>query len=439
MTTVTSKPIGVLIVAWASIAVGASEIIGSLALWAHTGKLFPSLVLLVFGVISLGLGIALRSFQSWVLYLMLGYLLLVALTGFLSGHFLGALLATLLIVYLCTPKVRDAFSSSDQESLTILDHGHAQSDDPAPADSVPPALVSKAVARNNEPRPLVAKTLRLLYWPAALILVILIALGTKIIFFEQHDRAYSIESASVLLFLLTLCSGLTFLRFSTRKIGGGILLGHCALLVLGLFGSAYSTFFPNPSRGARSAKASNLSQMGAAPSGTASSDQSDPDRQFWEYRMSKCRPLVDDDGELQHQERMLLIIEDGLVKWYNQRGPDSARQKALSELSTIAEAETSATALRKKFSSQTFDDVRPEWFADVLRKYCVNRAKHAEITEGRARSLSDYGRTGDAKVLVGLNDINKSLVKGAKSDAEFQNLFAKICFSPPEKLEKSSK
>ena len=106
--------------------------------------------------------------------------------------------------------------------------------------------------------------------------------------------------------------------------------------------------------------------------------------------------------------------------------------KAASALSTISEAHLTASRLRKKFGSEKFDDITPDWFADTLRKYASTQAQYAKITEERARVLKEYSETGDAGLLVGLEKINKELSNNTDNALKFEKGFGDLCFSPPE-------
>jgi hypothetical protein len=273
-----------------------------------------------------------------------------------------------------------------------------------------------------------------LYWLVPVFLVFPIALFIKILFFEKHDRQHLINTAAGLITLLTILSAATMLRFKPKWMSAGLIAVHSVLLAIGLFGGIYSERQLRSATQTSTALVPSFSQQLSSQGPPATpEDETTHERQFWEYRMDNCRPLVQDAGEVRHQEQMLLIIETAIVKEYNIHGNDSARMKAASALRTISEARATASKMRRKFGSENFDNVRPDWFADTLHKYASTQVKYAKITEERARVLKEFSESGDASLLVGLENVNKELSANADNALKFEKAFADLCFSPPEK------
>ena len=300
--------------------------------------------------------------------------------------------------------------------------------------SVTPSSGEKLRARTPRLKSGLLSTVKALYWLLTVFLAFAIALCIKILFFEEHDRQYLFNTAAGLITLLTILSAATVLRFRSRWMTARLITVHCVLLAIGLFGTITSDRQLRSSRQTSAALSPDSSQqLSSQGSAAVPKDATTQERQFWAYRMDNCRPLVQDAGEVRHQERMLLIIETAVVKEYNVRGSDSARMKAASALSTISEARATASKMRRKFGSENFDKVRPDWFADTLHKYASTQVKYAKITEERARVLKEYSESGDASLLVGLENINKELSANADNALKFEKGFADLCFSPPEK------
>jgi hypothetical protein len=108
MNSLSRKPAGILVVAWIFIIVGCLGILSS-CLLAFRSEVAFALAQLIGSVITLALGLALRTFKRWILIMMLAYLGAVIVTGALSGHWLAAIAAMLFLLYLL--RIRDSFGS----------------------------------------------------------------------------------------------------------------------------------------------------------------------------------------------------------------------------------------------------------------------------------------------------------------------------------------
>jgi hypothetical protein len=116
MNSTSTKPIGILILAWVHLLSGAAIV----ALSTVDGHGI-SMSGIVFGVIYFGFGSALRTWQPWALYLAIVLYVLSILGAAMQGEWLWALSLALLVAYLCRPTMREAYLSSnpDVEKLTI--------------------------------------------------------------------------------------------------------------------------------------------------------------------------------------------------------------------------------------------------------------------------------------------------------------------------------
>ena len=107
----TTSPKGVLFLAWINIALGALQVLASVASRPETRPLF-----FIAGFVSLAVGLGLRAFRRWALNTAIVLYMLGIVGGLSRGNILGGVVAALWMLYLCTPSVRQAFDEATVRS-----------------------------------------------------------------------------------------------------------------------------------------------------------------------------------------------------------------------------------------------------------------------------------------------------------------------------------
>lgn len=270
--------------------------------------------------------------------------------------------------------------------------------------------------------------LRVLYWPVALIVLLVIPLCIKFAT-EPAKTPYGRTAAIALaITFATAFSGLTFLRFYKNRMKVVITAGHAAVFLLAFTFAIVGDRIEHARPGRRVA-------MIPSPSGqSVETPSNNVDPNFRMARMDACAPIVRAAQELRHQRQMLLMIEQAIVRELANGETEQARQKAQSTLDTMKAAQRSTSALRKQFASISFPPNLPTPFVQALQDYNSVQVQKAKIEEMRADTLRGFAEGGSPEAIVVLVKMDKEVVKKLlPKDEEFEKGFLNLCFSTPKK------
>jgi len=121
MTSLSAKPVGIIVLAWVHFLAGAA-MIASPFLGGHS----VSMGAIIIGVIYFGFGFVLRTFQPWALYLAIALYVISALGAVVEGEWFWALSLTLLVAYLSRRSMREAYLSANPNVETFTISGHTE-------------------------------------------------------------------------------------------------------------------------------------------------------------------------------------------------------------------------------------------------------------------------------------------------------------------------
>lgn len=267
--------------------------------------------------------------------------------------------------------------------------------------------------------------LKVLYWPLALILLILVPFGIKVATEPAITRYHRPTGIAVAIAFATALSGLTFLYFYKKK-KLAISVAHLIVFLVALSFSIVADRNERAELRRRAAAAQSASAQAAARDAS--------ELRLRRVTMDACHPVVKDAQELLHQTIMLMMVQQAVVHDLADNHTEEAQQKAQNALDTIVGAKKIVTALKQKFAGRTFPSNLPDSIKEGLPYYNRVQVEKAKVAEWRADTLKGFAQSGDAEGIVRLVKADQAASKNLlPKDAEFEKALLSVCFSPEEK------